>query len=275
MLAGQADTTADYYHPIYFSRSTDPVYTLQTTKPWGNSGIDGDVIRIPSEARPAGGGDAHLAVIGSDGWEYDLWAVESKPSGGGVLRFGWGGKTRIDGDGLGSNATAAHFGLSAGIIKAQELKAGQINHALFMGVKCTDERAKAVYPAASNTGEPCSEHGGTSNTDAPPMGAHFVLNMSDAEISALQVPRWKKTILTALAHYGMFVGDAIGSGAWGLQFESGSTYTSFGEVDQVAAVAQSENVPRWNGLYVFDIGSGVDWQSRLRLIDPCVAENSC
>ncbi|WP_223201962.1 hypothetical protein, partial [Streptococcus pneumoniae] len=34
------------------------------------------------------------------------------------------------GDGLGSNATAAHFALSAGIIRAQELVAGRIEHGL-------------------------------------------------------------------------------------------------------------------------------------------------
>ena len=31
--------------------------------------------------------------------------------------------------------------------------------------------------------------------------------MSDAQIAALAVPAWKKTILTALAHYGGYVGD--------------------------------------------------------------------
>lgn len=274
LLAGDAETSADYYHPIYFSQSTDPIYTLETTKPWGNSGIDGDQIHIPARAKPAGGGDAHLSVIGPEGWEYDLWAVESKPANGGTLRFAWGGKTRVDGDGLGSNATAAHFGLAAGVIRAQELKAGKVEHALFMGVKCTEARAKAVYPAAANTGEPCSERG-SSNTNAPAMGSRFVLKMSDSEIAALSAPRWKKTILTAMAHYGMYVGDAIGSGSWGLQLESGSTYTSLGEEDQVAAFAKSEGLPEWNGMYVFDVGSGVNWQSRLQLLSPCVSEGTC
>jgi hypothetical protein len=275
LLAGQSGTAADYYHPIYFSSSSDPVYTLQTTKPWGESGIDGDQIAIPAAAQPAGGGDAHLAVITPEGWEYDLWAVESKPEGGGVLRFGWGGKTRIDGSGLGSDATAAHFGLAAGVIRAPELRAGRIDHALFMGVRCTGSRQTTVYPAAAGTGEPCSEKGLGSDSGAPPMGSHLVLAMSDAEIAALPVPPWKQTILTAMAHYGMYVGDAIGSGSWGLQFESGSTYTSFGAEDEVAAFAREEGVPTWNGMYVFDLGSGVNWQSRLKLLSPCVAEGTC
>ncbi len=275
LIAGNSESGSDYFHPLYFASSTDPVYTLEPTKPWGKLSIAGERIPIPGEARPANGGDAHLSVVTPEGWEYDFWDVESKPSNGGVLRFGWGGKTRIDGDGLGSNATAAHFGLAAGIIRAPEMEAGVIDHALFMGIKCTDVASKAVYPAAANTGDPCSEQAGISNTNAPAMGAHFVLDMSDSEISALPVPRWKKTILTAMAHYGMFVGDAIGGGSWGLEAESGATYTSFGQEDKLAAFARRENVPAWKGSYVFELNGGFDWQHRLRVVAPCYTEGAC
>ena len=40
-------------------------------------------------------------------------------------------------------------------------------------------------------------------------------------------PRWKKTILRALATYGAYIGDT-GGGGFNFQFQSGSTYTSFG-----------------------------------------------
>jgi hypothetical protein len=273
LLAGHSGTGADYYHPIYLSNSSDPVFELDATQPWGTSEIEGHRIHIPDAARPAAGGDGHLSVITEDGWEYDLWTVESKPRGGGRLRFGWGGRTRIDGDGLGSNATAAHFGLAAGVIRAPELETGRIDHALFMGVHCTAPKDDAVYPAAPNTGEPCSRSG-ESDQFAPPMGARFVLDMSDAEIAALRVPGWKKTILRALATYGMIVGDAIGGAAWGLQFESGSTYTSFGRPDPLAAFARRAGLGRWNGMYVFNLQDGVDW-SRLRLVAPCVSAGRC
>lgn len=273
LLAGHSGTGADYYHPIYFSKASDPVFELRATQRWGTAEIEGHRIRIPDAARPAAGGDGHMAVITEDGWEYDLWTVESKPRGGGELRFGWGGRTRIDGDGLGSNATAAQFGLAAGVIRAPELAAGRIDHALFMGVRCTASPSAAVYPAAANTGEPCSRRR-ESDQDAPAMGSRFVLDMSDAEIGALRVPGWKKTILRAMATYGMIVGDAIGSGAWGLQFESGSTYTSFGRADPLAAFARRAGLVQWNGMYVFDLQDGVDWR-RLRLVEPCVSAGSC
>ena len=108
------------------------------------------------------------------------------------------------------------------------------------------------------------------------MGARFVLDMTAGEIAALDVPDWKKTILVALAEYGMFVGDAIGSGAWGLQFESGSTYTSFGQPDPLAQFAQNaRGVGRWNGMHVFNLADGIDWATRLKVIHPCETAATC
>ena len=40
---------------------------------------------IPRAARPAGGGDGHMAVIQPDRWEYDFWQVQDRPAGGGTL----------------------------------------------------------------------------------------------------------------------------------------------------------------------------------------------
>ena len=271
--AGHADTPGDFDHPVYFSRSTDPLYTLHATRPWGRAEIEDHTIRIPARARPAAGGDGHMAVITEDGWEYDMWTVSRKDPRGGVVEFGWGGRTRADGDGLGSNATAAHFGLAAGSIRAAELERGRIDHALFMGVRCTDGKA-SVYPAAPRTGEPCAREG-LSDADAPPLGGRFVLDMAPGQIEALAVPRWKKTILHALAEYGMIVGDSFGSGSWGLQLESGSTYTSFGADDPVEAFARSAGAARWSGGYLFDLESGVDWRRHLQLVDPCVSRGSC
>jgi len=106
-------------------------------------------IRIPDAARPPGGSDAHLTIIDQrSGWEYDLWHVSYKPQGGGRLVFGWGGKTRIDGDGRGSAGVAAGYGTAAGLLRAEELGSASINHALFLGVKC--DSGHYVYPAAGH-----------------------------------------------------------------------------------------------------------------------------
>ncbi len=267
LVAGTADTPEDYGHPSYYSRPTDPWFTIHCTEPWGTCPIEGMSVQIPDAARPAGGSDAHLAVIDqADGWEYDFWEVTSKPRGGGTIDIGWGGRTRTGGDGLGSNATAAHFGLQAGIVRAQELESGQINHALFMTVKCTT--GGYVYPAQGG-GAACSDP-----TSAPAGGMRVQLAYTDAEIDALDVPVWKKTILRALAHYGAFIGDTGGPGI-GFEFESGSTYTSFGYQDEMVKFAQTQpGVTVYNGQYVFNLANGVDW-TRLRIIDPCVTRHTC
>jgi hypothetical protein len=271
LVAGQAGTSDDWYHPTYYSSAGDPRYTLHCTEPWGACAVEGIRLRIPAAARPAGGGDGHMTIVDqAGGWEYDLWGVTSKPSGGGALSAKWGGRTRIAGDGRGSDATAARFGSLAGVIRGPELAAGRIRHALFMTIDC--DSGTYVYPA-TKSGRPCASIG-LSNRNAPPMGARFQLNMTSAHIDALPVPAWKKTILHAMARYGMYFGDT-GGGSWGLQFESGSTYTSFGAVDPVVAFARAHGVPTYDGRYVFSLKGGVDWRRRLRVIDPCTTRGRC
>lgn len=271
LTAGDADTPDDWWHPTYYATPTDPLFELRCTRPWGTCALEGMTIRVPDAARPAAGGDAHLTVVDQlSGWEYDLYDVESKPSGGGTLSFGWGGRTRIDGDGLGSDATAARFGNLAGVIRAQEMLEGEIRHAIFMVVKC--DSGDHVYPARKS-GRACGELG-LPVADAPPMGTRFQLAMSDEQITALAVPRWKKTILRAMARYGMYMGDT-GSEAWTVQFESGSTYTSFGREDALVAFARDQGVPSHRGKYVFNMRDGVDWGRYLRVIDPCSTQGTC
>ncbi len=124
LRAGISDTASDWQHPTYYSSPSDPEFQIHCTEDWGTCEVEGMHVRIPAAARAAGGHDAHMTVVDqASGWEYDLWQVTSKPRGGGRLLTSWGGRTRIDGDGLGSDATAAHFGLLAGSIRAEEMAA--------------------------------------------------------------------------------------------------------------------------------------------------------
>jgi hypothetical protein len=269
-VVGVADTSEDYYHPYYFSAPDDPVFTVHCTESWGTCDVEGLQVRIPDAARAAGAGDGHLAVIDqANGWEYDFWQVHSKPRGGGRLDISWGGRTRIgtpDADGLGSNATAGHYGLLAGIIRYPEIAAGQIDHALFMSVKCTN--GQKVFPAGSS-GSGCG------GTNAPPMGSRFFLDMSDAQIDALDVPAWRKPVLRAMAHYGMFVGDT-GGPSWAIAIESSSTYTSYGMPDPWVAFAKAQpDSIAWQNKYYLPIGDGIDWARYLKVAAPCVTQRSC
>jgi hypothetical protein len=263
-----AGTSSDWQHPVYYSDGNDPWFEVHCAEDWGTCEVEGMRVRIPDRAEAAAGSDGHLTVVDQDsGWEYDFWQVRRKPRGGGRLVISWGGRTRIDGDGLGSDANAAHYGSLAGIIRAEEMRRGRIDHALFMLVRC--DSGRKVYPAQGR-GLECDDPRG-----APSQGTRFQLDMSPGEIDALRLPAWRKTILRAMAEYGLYVGDTTGGTPWNIWFESGSTYTSFGRPDPMVAFARRAGVPRSSGTYYFDWGSGVDWRRHLQVVDPCVAERTC
>ena len=259
--------------PTYWPGRGDPVFRVHCTEPWGRCEVEGRRLRIPDAARAATGSDGHMTVVDQHGgWEYDFWRVQRKPRGGGRLDVAWGGRTRIDGDGLDSDATAARFGNLAGAVRAEELAAGRIRHALFLTVPC--DAGTWVYPARKS-GTSCAEDG-ESNVDAPPMGARFRLAMSSREIARLAVPSWKKAVLRAMARYGMYVGDT-GGPTWAIEQEGSLTYTSFGRPDRAAAFARRIGAPYDPGSrsWTLDLSSGVDWARRLRVVHPCEARASC
>jgi hypothetical protein len=267
---GTADTPDDFGHPVYFAGAHDPRYTLRCRGRYGRCPLDGRRVRIPGRARPAAGADAHLAVVDQrTGREDDLYEVTDKPRGGGVLRFTFGGSTWVHGSGLRAGANAAGFGLLAGLIRAAEIERGEIRHALLITVLC--DNGRAVYPAVG-VGRPCSAIG-RATAGAPPMGTRFQLALSPRAISLLPAPRWAKAILNAMALYGMFVSDTGGS-SWGLQLESGTTYTSFGYADPLIAFGRRAGLPRYEGRYVLTVRDVVNWR-RLRVIAPCVSARRC
>jgi hypothetical protein len=256
--AGISQSGGDFGKPLYWARTTDPLVTVH-----GSAPVEGDRIRVPSGARPADGGDAHMTIIQPDGWEYDFWRAQAPA--GGALNVETGRKMRVDGDGFGNGVVAARFGNLAGRVRAQEMEGGLINHALEIAVVCTSGRY--VWPSVT-AGSKCSN-----TTDAPSLGDRFQLALSDAQIAAMPVPSWKKTILRALAHYGAYVGEQ--SSHWSLfGFESGATYTSFGIPDEVAVFAQRSGIRQSSdGVYYFRMDD-IDWARYMRVVDSSVARTA-
>lgn len=268
-VLGVADTDRDFGHPIYYASPSDPIYEIHCLRWTDECEIEGSEIRIPEDARPAGGSDGHVAVIDeAQVWEYDFWQAGPLPPGGGVVEISHGGRTRLDGDGLGSNATAAYFGLLAGVIRPHELRQGRIDHALFLTSRCTS--GSSVSPAAIGTsGDACSTFD-ESDEDAPPMGARLWLDLGPAQLAGLKLPRWKKAILLALHRYGGYIGDTMnGNSSIGVMFESGSSFTSFGMPDPWIAFARRSGIqPAADGGYPLDLDTGIDWHRHLHLLVP-------
>ena len=278
IIAGLDGTDDDYGRPVYFSGPDDPWFRVRGPRDWGRCALEGRRIRVPDAALPAAGGDGHLTVVdAASGWEYDLYEVEDKPAGGGDLVTAWGGRTRIDGDGLGSAAVAANFGTLAGLLRPEELEAGRIEHALFMTVPCVAEvdGEDTVYPATGQA-RPCED-----DTEAPALGSRIQLMMLPKEIEALDAEPWQKTLLHAMAEYGMFVGDTGGGNTWRLQHVSDTMYTSFGQPPRLVEFAKRagwRRVPDGESgrtHYLGEFGDVVDWRERLRVVAPCVTAGDC
>ena len=277
---GTADTGADYGRPSYRATRGDPVYVLRCAGRYCPMPIEGHRIRMPPGARPAGGTDGHMAIVQPDGWEYDLYEVRTPiHQARGVIITNGGGRTRIDGRGaqVPGGATAARFGLLGGLVRAQELAAGRIDHALVFVTHCVGRR---VVPPATGRARTCTSIG-EPEQNAPPTGARFQLALSRREIDALGLPPWKKAIVRALAKYGMYLSD---TGGGFLVQESGSTYTSFGKRDALEVFADHHRgvagIRTWISSrdgkrdYALDLAEGIPWQ-RLRVLDPCVTQRTC
>jgi len=271
--SGDGLTANDWSRPMYFSSATDPAYTVHCTEPWGTCEPEGLHVRLPLASRPAAAGDAALVVVDqAAGKEYDFWQAK-KDDANHTLTVSWGGITDIGtatSDGLGSAGNAGDYGGAAGQLRASELMAGTINHALFMTVLCTN--GTAVYPASpKSTGRSCSSIG-RSNTNAPAMGQHFFLNMTDAQIAALTVKPWQKTVLTAMAHYGMYVGDTGGDG-WGIEVESADQYLTAGQADPWVTAGKALGAPTYvssSGAtkYLFDLRNILPYGTALSVAAP-------
>jgi hypothetical protein len=264
---------------VFYSKPSDPTYKLHCTQDWGRCPIEGMHINIPRGAQPAGnmGTDAHLTVVDQhSGWEYDLWAVENTPAPGGTVRMGFGGRTMITGNGLGSYAVAARFGSLGGLIRPEELIAGKVHHALQMFVPCTEGW---VFPA-DHPGYDCTENG-MDAAHAPAMGAHFVLQMSSHAIRASHYPRWKRAVLFALKRYGAYVADTTADTSyWGFRTQSSASYTSFHREDPLVSLAKKKgmepadyNHNGWDEFW-YDLGAGVNWH-RFEVVDACTAKGTC
>ncbi len=287
--------SSDWSTAFYFSRSTDPVYRLHCWR-YTCPEMEGRVIHIPLRARPAQSCDGHMAVIDQSSGDASTWREwnfsralttqsQSCPNGASVggyancstspctISTASGGMDYVwSGDGRDGGATAGDFGLAFGQIRPQELEQGSVDHTLLTSISCSGGR---VYPAGNNTGSLCSD-----TTNAPRMGTRFWLDLSDAEIDAINAPPWRKAVWRAMAHYGMIVADTAGpNGNLSLSGEGTEDYRVYGRPDPWAVLARRFGVPSYissgNIHYVFDFKAGLDWWAHLKVLAPCVSAGTC
>ena len=280
-----AFTSDDGRDGVYYSRPSDPVVTIHCTYAWGPGtctgsdkvNIDGQQIHIPAGAMPQdNGSDMHMTVVDqADQAEYDfehatwsadhqtlnVWAGAEIPAGANL------------GTGLGGGGTAAGVSTLAGLITEPELASGTINHALTINVPCT---TGTVYPAQGANGLPCNQlPDNTTTGTATPMGTLFQLNMTDTQIANTDAPTWEKTIMTAMAHYGMYVNDTDGINNIELEAESDISYTSLGGPSLMNNYIKANGGSYYAPLNRWILSGHVIPLDKLRVVDPCFAQATC
>jgi hypothetical protein len=280
-----AFTSDDGRDGVYYSRSSDPVATIHCTYEWGPGtctgsnqvNVDGQQIHMPAGAMPqANGSDMHMTVVDqADQVEYDFehatWSADHK-----TLNVWSGAQIPAGanvGTGLGGGGTAAGFSTLAGLITEPELASGTINHALAINVPCSNG---SVYPAQGSNGMPCSQMQGESNTGTTtPLGTLFQLNMSDAQIANSGAPAWEKTIMTAMAHYGMYVNDTAGINNIELEAESDVSYTSLGGPSLMDNFIKAKGGSYYAPLQRWILSGHAIPLNKLRVISTCWAKGTC
>jgi hypothetical protein len=251
--------------PVYWSRSSDPLVRVICTG--GHSCQRGMKVHIPKGAQPENGSDGLMAVVDqARGLEYDFWQASTPKNGEMTVAAGNGipiGPSR--GTGLGGDAVAAYVGLLGGLIRAPELATGRIEHALAITVECVQSRDVWPSPAQSRGDLTCANNG---------LGPHFAsllqLNMSDSEITGTGAPAWQRAIMTAMAHYGMYVVNTNGRGnsSMSLTNEADQSFTSFGYPGKMTGFVQGA------GGSTELVGVPIN-VSKLRVIAPCVPRKTC
>lgn len=153
MLADPAaDRVGDLYDfgvPIVVAGAGTPRHRLVITEGgtdgWGNNDLADHLVPIPVDAVPANGSDGKLVVIDpASNSVYDLWQLQRADSGWSVS---WGGVYALDGTGSSENpayqgphavewprpltrGTGSGISSLAGVVRASEVAAGVIDHAL-------------------------------------------------------------------------------------------------------------------------------------------------
>jgi hypothetical protein len=197
--------------PVYFIENLDP-YPDEILVPshtgWGQALS----APIPDFARPDPSADAHLCIIDRDtGDEWDFWEVRGTyPD----YTSGTGKPYDVSGSGVRApyegGCRGAGFPLIAGLIRPEEIQAGEIRHALVYAFDARGPSDQFVSPAS------IGQSGGNPALDVLPFGAQLQLK-PDADISGF--PRGARIVAQAMKDYGMFLGDRNDAQSIGIYFQ--------------------------------------------------------
>ncbi|MDP8978459.1 MAG: hypothetical protein M3N17_07770 [Actinomycetota bacterium] len=187
--------------PFHAADSATRRKRVNCTRPWGTCDLEVGRRRLNRRMRPHRGSDRAMVVVDKvrrvtdEYWRYS-WN-DGRP------RTAWGGVGRLDGDGLGVNATGSLISRAAGVVRAFEIRRGRIDHALVFSTRHCGRSHR--YPAGKSDG-------GATEPGAVPEGARIQLRPSlDPGDYRLSKAEW--AVFVALQRYGAYAIDCGGATA--------------------------------------------------------------
>ena len=208
---GPSISTTSYSVPIYTVPAEQPTVSVRLASRFVVPALSAawSAVPLPPSAAPAEGQDRHLLLWqpSSDRlWEF--WHLSRTSTG---WQAGWGGAMQSASSNFGTYGPAAWPGatgswggsasslsIAGGLITLEDLRKGEINHALAIGVPKV-RAGEYAAPAERTDGE-------STSPTALPEGAHLRLD-PNLELWKLQLPPLTLMLARAAKRYGIFVRD--------------------------------------------------------------------
>jgi hypothetical protein len=207
--------TTSYSVPIYKVPADQPTVAVRLVEHAPNAALSSawSAVPLPSAALPSAGTDRALVV-----WQPStdrLWEFWRLTHEGGGWKASWGGAMQHASTNAGVygpeawpgakpwwGVSASSLSLVGGLISLEDLRLGQINHALSMSIP--NVRA-GVYASPAQRSD-----GGSTDPLSLPEGAHLRLD-PNLNLAALHLPPLTLMIAMAAQRYGIFIRDRSGS----------------------------------------------------------------
>ena len=185
--------------------ASTPRAAVSVSENWGPNPLAGLSVPVPAQVKIPSGSDAQVAIADPQSNKViNLWGAHRSGSG---LDASWGAATPLDGDGREHNGSSTGAGIAryAAVVRASEIAAGDIPHALFFSTNMV-KPSEVRYPATKTDG---------SNMDGAgspiPEGARVQLDPS-VDVDAIPgISKGAAAIAKALQTYGAYVGDNGGA----------------------------------------------------------------
>jgi hypothetical protein len=193
--------------PIFRASSDMPARNVSCVgKQWGVCPFAGRPVRIPPHASPNAGSDGAMVIVDeAESTIYEFWRAAKA---GNDWSARWGAVNSLYGTGWGGASTGSGASRLGGVIRTDEIAAGEIPHALALQSSnaCSTFRPPAL-----------KSDGASARGDCIPQGARLQLDPA-LDLSQLGLTNGEFAVATAMQRYGGYLVD-VGGAPLSVSFE--------------------------------------------------------